>query len=204
MTRKKRNKPGMGKVKGNSYERECAKRLSLWLTDGKHDDRVWRSASSGGMATRRDDAGKDPGAHVGDLVPSGELNSQFFEMFCVECKRPAKIDWDRYFKYQKTATPNIQTYWQQAIRQAASVGKIPMLMIRCNHGDDLIGIGTYLVEKYIPTSMVLIDYGLWLVTADVFFAQYKDSGAFIQQCLSKLQEATEKTLVKREVKGEPS
>ena len=201
MTSRRKNKPGMGKVKGSGYERECAKRLSLWITNGKYDDRVWRSASSGGMATQRSDAGKDPGSHTGDLVPSGDLDPQFFNMFCVECKRPAKIDWDRYFKSQKVK-PNLYEYWQQSIRQAASVGKIPMLMIRENHGEDLVGINTTLIFEYIPTSMVLIDYGLWVVTADVFFAKFKDHNVFIQGCLAKLADTSQK-LVKRDVKGDP-
>ena len=44
-------RPGMGKAKGSAFEREVCKKLSLWITDGKMDDCLWRSAISGGRAT---------------------------------------------------------------------------------------------------------------------------------------------------------
>lgn len=42
---------GAGKSKGNAFERDVCRKLSLWISDGKRDDLLWRTAASGGRAT---------------------------------------------------------------------------------------------------------------------------------------------------------
>ena len=41
------------KAKGSAFERHVCSTLSLWISKGKHDDWLWRSAMSGGRGTRR-------------------------------------------------------------------------------------------------------------------------------------------------------
>ena len=42
-----------GKRKGNNYEREMSRRLSLWLSENERDDLIWRTHNSGGRFTTR-------------------------------------------------------------------------------------------------------------------------------------------------------
>jgi len=48
----------MGSQKGSQFERDMAREISLWWTDGKDNDAFWRVLGSGGMATNKVKAGK--------------------------------------------------------------------------------------------------------------------------------------------------
>lgn len=63
--KKKRTNPG----KGSNYERDIAKKLSLWASHDKHDDWVWRTSGSGGRAKARSKQGKSTANSCGDLKP---------------------------------------------------------------------------------------------------------------------------------------
>ena len=75
------------KNKGNSFEREVCKLLSLWWSGNRHDNIFWRSQSSGGRATQR--AGKNlktKGQH-GDIAADGEAGIKLIDLFMIELKR---------------------------------------------------------------------------------------------------------------------
>jgi len=61
---------------GNNYEREIAKKLSEWITQGERDDVLWRDLSSGARATTRKKSGKDS-LQEGDFVAT-DLNYKWF------------------------------------------------------------------------------------------------------------------------------
>ena len=63
--KKRKGNPG----KGSNFEREMAKKLSLWASNGKHDDWVWRTSSSGARAKTRSKQGKTTANSCGDLKP---------------------------------------------------------------------------------------------------------------------------------------
>lgn len=67
ITKKPKRKGNPGK--GGNFEREMAKKLSLWASDGKHDDWVWRTSSSGARAKTRAKQGKTTANSCGDLKP---------------------------------------------------------------------------------------------------------------------------------------
>jgi len=73
--------------KGQDYERELCRQFSLWLSDGKHDDWLWRSSQSGGRATTRAKKGKKTTGHCGDLTASCKKAEVFTKKFAVESKR---------------------------------------------------------------------------------------------------------------------
>lgn len=92
------------KLRGNSWERDCAKLLSKIISDGAYSKILWRSASSGALATI---SGYD--TQRGDLV---SIDPAYHFDFVIECKylkinsivpMPAvlqKIVEDLYNKYQ--------------------------------------------------------------------------------------------------------
>jgi len=73
-----------GKVKGNTFERDCSRMLSLWVTNGHRDDAIWRSASSGALTT----VGKGRYlAHTGDFAATDGEAAWLFEHVIIEAKR---------------------------------------------------------------------------------------------------------------------
>lgn len=72
--------------KGSSFEREIAKKLSLWLSDNTRDDLLWRTAMSGGRATLHRQQGKSAVAQAGDLCSIDEASWWFTQKFFIETK----------------------------------------------------------------------------------------------------------------------
>jgi len=72
------------KNKGGVFERDCSRMLSLWWTDGKRDDAIWRSASSGALTT----VGKGRYlAHTGDFAATDAEAAPLFDRVIIEAKR---------------------------------------------------------------------------------------------------------------------
>ena len=140
--------------KGGGYERAIASELSLWLTDDSTEDAVWRSASSGGRATRQLSGGDRPEAHVGDLIAVLPEAVPFFDVFCVECKRVKALQWRVMFKSPKC---NIRLFWEQAVQQAVSVDKQPLLIMREDNGVDLVA----LTEEVFSRTTLLPPFSVW-------------------------------------------
>lgn len=78
-----------GKSKGNSFEREICKKLSLWWTNGKRDDIFWRSQNSGGRATVRGKSGKRTSNQSGDVSVANDegIGKSLLRMVAIELKR---------------------------------------------------------------------------------------------------------------------
>jgi len=72
------------KQKGNNFEREMSRLLSLWWTNGKRDDAIWRSASSGALTT----VGRGRYlAHTGDFAATDGDAELLFKHVIIEAKR---------------------------------------------------------------------------------------------------------------------
>lgn len=76
-----------GKPKGNGYEREVCRLLSMWWSDGTDDNVFWRSASSGGRATQRGKKGKNTTGHYGDISATDHVGAPFLKAITLEIKR---------------------------------------------------------------------------------------------------------------------
>ncbi len=74
-------RPGGGHSKGASFERQVCRDLSLWLTEGKHDDCFWRSAMSGGRATVRFKKGRTSRSQAGDISPISGIGEKLTDLF---------------------------------------------------------------------------------------------------------------------------
>lgn len=74
-------------AKGGSFEREIAKKLSLWWSGGKSDDVFWRTSNSGGRATTRRKKGQKSYAGHGDLSYTHPDGKPFIDYFALELKR---------------------------------------------------------------------------------------------------------------------
>lgn len=80
-------KKGGGKSKGSEFERSIAKTLSLWISNDKQDDILWRSTTSGARATSRSKQGKQTVNSYGDLCVLDSRYSFLCEAACFELKK---------------------------------------------------------------------------------------------------------------------
>ncbi len=77
----------MGKNKGNSFERQVCKQLSLWWTNGKSEDIFWRTASSGAMANIRSKRHKECFGQYGDIQAINPIGQPLIDLCTIELKR---------------------------------------------------------------------------------------------------------------------
>lgn len=130
---------GGGKKKGGLFERTCAKRLSLWITNGKRKDILWRTAMSGGRATIY---GRDV-RQCGDLCAVAPEGFVFSNTFFVECKFVRNLNLVHFFIHGKGA---LRRYWDTARTQARNHGREPFLIVKQNGLPELVLVQTYNVR----------------------------------------------------------
>lgn len=120
---------GGGKAKGGIFERECCKKLSLWLSDGKRDDLFWRSAMSGGRATVRWKNKELNYAQAGDICAIDPLGHKLTSRFVIECKHVKHLQ-------LHTAVAqfggDLYKFWDKLCSQAKHVRREPMLLAKQN------------------------------------------------------------------------
>ncbi len=73
--------------KGQDFERQMARKLSLWWSDGKSDDLFWRSSMSGGRATVRAKSGKSTANSCGDLMAMTAEGQSLLDITAFELKK---------------------------------------------------------------------------------------------------------------------
>ena len=178
----RKRKPGMGGAKGAAFERAIAKQLSLWISGGKSQDLLWRSAGSGGRSTmRRKQTGKGIEYHASDIAPLHPDAAPFCDVFTLECKcytsielRQVVYDWGK---------STIAKWWAQAQRDAASVKRIPLMVVKENLKPALLVMPVTSLNLlhsmkgglvYVSAGRVYI-VGLDDMLLDVSFQQFRDS-----------------------------
>ena len=122
-------KPGMGKAKGAEFERYCCKRLSLWVTKGKRDDVLWRSAMSGGRATlqlRQEVINK---AQSGDMTAIAPEGYTLCERCLFECKSYADLG---IATGLLKGTGLLVKFWTDTQNAAEKYGKAAVLIAKEN------------------------------------------------------------------------
>lgn len=116
--------------KGHSFEREIAKKLSLWWSEGKDRDIFYRSDSSGSRATLRERYSGDKLLdQYGDIVAEKIEGRPLTDRFCIECKHYKNINlWALVTK----AKTSFLSFHEQNIRDSNRCNKIPLTIVRQN------------------------------------------------------------------------
>lgn len=156
------------KVKGNAFERKVSKIISKWLTDGKEDHAVWRTDSSGGMATimSRKKAGsnyvKQNAGDIRPIVRKGEypILDHFFDNHCLEAKHYKKISF--YPPYNGDTS----SFFDAGIAQAEMTGKNPVIIMRSNNKPILYFT---VIQEELPETVITIHY-----RGRIFYGGYLD------------------------------
>lgn len=74
-------------AKGGQYERDLCKKLSIWWSNGEHEDLFWRTSGSGSRATVRGRKGKNTRNHCGDICNTDLIGQPLISVCCFESKR---------------------------------------------------------------------------------------------------------------------
>jgi hypothetical protein len=119
-------RPGGGKAKGSSFEREICNMISLWWSRGTRIDLCWRSASSGARGTITKT--KTIGYH-GDLVAVDDDIKPLFKKFCFECKSYKDLQILSLFK---DVHNQLFAWWKQATKEAIQSNRQPILIFKIN------------------------------------------------------------------------
>lgn len=76
-----------GGLKGGKFERDLCRLLSLWWTEGKHDDVFWRTAGSGSRAKTRSKTGRRTFGQEGDIQAVHPVGRPLLDLLTIEAKR---------------------------------------------------------------------------------------------------------------------
>ena len=124
-----------GRGKGQAFEREICRTLSLWVSKGTSKNLFWRSSQSGGRATTLRKKGENLSVHAGDIAAIDEVGKPFIDRFFVECKRYKSLHLDALC-YNSIGT--LGPMWKKCCKQAKQYGKEPILICKENGRDELI------------------------------------------------------------------
>lgn len=124
----KKRKGGRSSKKGASFERKIAVALSLWVSNGRHEDLFWRTAMSGGRATVARKKGKSV-RQSGDIGAVARQGQAFTNAWYVECKFYKKIDLDSFLV---KGTGKLAKWWKVCRREAKHYERDPMLIVHQN------------------------------------------------------------------------
>lgn len=124
------------KAKGGAFEREVCKRLSLWLSEGKHDDLLWRSAMSGGRATVQFKKGRANRTQAGDISAIAPQGEKLTRLFLIECKFYRSLDLLGLFREDRAG--GIASFWSKCKSDAEKATRLPLLIAKQNRFPELV------------------------------------------------------------------
>lgn len=126
------------KRKGGAFERDICGRLSMWITEGKSKDALWRSATSGGRSTMAVNKGEDAKEYQSsDISPVSKEAYLLLDVFSIECKHYKSLKFDQLLF---SGTSEIGKFWMQAKRDSKRANKEPMLIMKQNYYPTIIGV----------------------------------------------------------------
>lgn len=132
-------RPGGGKPKGSSFEREIARTLSLWWTRDERDDIFARTMSSGAWGTGRAKQGKKTANQYGDLQAIDPLGQPLIDICCFELK-VGYGNWsflDMIDRRTKSGTV-IEEFLTQAMRSGELARRHPVLIAKRDRRETVI------------------------------------------------------------------
>lgn len=159
-------KAGGGKSKGGSFEREMSRELSLWISNGKDNNLLWRSATSGGAATIRRKKGITTGlasAHLGDMCAVGDnpLGHKFVRTFHAEMKFYKDLKFSSLMRFEKKnkfgnrrkKEPGVFDVWD-VMRVTSS--RVPLMILKQNFCQVLLVLPVLIGEKITTLLPIMI------------------------------------------------
>ena len=150
------------KAKGSAFERVVCAKLSLWISDGKHDDWLWRSAMSGGRGTRRE---LKLGAQnvSGDICAIHSGGHILTDHYHVEAKHVRNME---LTSFALKGTGFLTREWKRCTRQAQSHRKTPMMIVRQNLMPEIVLLPASMIIHADPIFVMSWERGCWVYLLD--------------------------------------
>lgn len=119
-----------GKNKGNEFERQISKKISLWLSNNQRDDLFWRTQLSGGRYTIRKKKDIQTKNQEGDITATDPEYLFFTNRYYIECKFYKQLDvfWDLYNKKGK-----VYEWLNKYLSESSILNKYLLLIIKSNN-----------------------------------------------------------------------
>lgn len=167
-------RPGGGKSKGASFEREVCVSLSRWISRDVQDDVFWRSAMSGGRATVAHKKSKKLlSSQVGDISCVHPNGASFISAFAVECKFYASLNYEGLL----TGKGKILQFWTEIKSQAKTHKKLPFMVARQNRMQAVVCLSIAgrqeLEVPYKEMLLVSVRHNIHIIEAERFFRVVK-------------------------------
>ena len=144
--------------KGENFERDQCRFLSLWWTEGKHDDVFWRSRV---RATRRSPDAKH---QLGDIKADSPEGEGLMKVFNIELKagysvgkkgkKVKNVPWDLLdlIDYRKGSEDlekkQIIKFWRQTVTDAKISERIPLLIFSRDYHQPVVCIRDSLMDEF--------------------------------------------------------
>lgn len=154
MAKKKKKSKG-GSKKGTPFERQIAKELSLWWSDGERDDIFWRTDGSGARATKRRSINIMTANSCGDLGFLDVIGKPFLDVFVVEIKRGYTADLSvlNILDAKGKNTDVLLHWWRKLTAEARACGKpFGMIIFRRDHRSTCVCI-SYDCLNYLESTI---------------------------------------------------
>lgn len=117
------------KDKGNRWERDISRKLSMWWSSGKNPNIFVRSASSGAWRTAHKSEGVR--GQVGDIAAVDQEGQSFTDKVCIEVKF-YKEEESILFESILQKRMQILKWWQKCEDEALDTRKMPWLIVKFN------------------------------------------------------------------------
>ena len=133
--------------KGDNFEREVCRLLSIWWTDGTNDDVCWRNR------TRRTSKTPKAEKQLGDLIPTHPTFIPFTGVFNVELKtgykktkggsRYKQVPWDLLDLIDSKDEGKVfKAFWAQTVLDARISQRFPLLIFKRDYHTPVVAIWT--------------------------------------------------------------
>lgn len=139
--------------KGSSFERDICRTISLWWSNGRHDDMFWRSATSGARATTRRKVGKKTRGHNGDIAATDSDGERLMDCITFELKRgyASSTFQDMLDAHDHAAEQVWESWIAQAMEAWSASGSFAWaLVVRRDQRQALICIPQFLYRELKP------------------------------------------------------
>lgn len=127
-------KPGGGKHKGASFERQVCVQLSRVVDPDGEDTIFWRSAISGARATVQNRKGVINKTQLGDVSCVHTKGEWLTKHFIIECKNYSNM---QVANSLIKSVGRLATFWRALCKLCLSHNKAPMLIFK-EHGSDVL------------------------------------------------------------------
>jgi hypothetical protein len=140
-----------GKQKGNQFERDMCKQLSLWWTNNKHDDVFWRAQNSGARATVRSRVGKATRGQYGDVCATDGRGIALTKVCVISLKRGYQgATIGDFLEHTNPLVEPQYAKWLREVERDRKAAGVPgwLLIVRRNNREALIFCNEELLNAF--------------------------------------------------------